>query len=43
VWKKLRGYHLGVSFLPLMEGSRVDLVFLIKLAWFKKVMQGEQL
>lgn len=43
VWRELRGYHSRVSFLPLMEGSQVDLVSPIKLAWFKKVMQSEQL
>ena len=49
MWKKLRGYHLVVS--PsclfdhwiLMEGAGVDLVSVIKLAWFEKVMQGWQL
>lgn len=49
MWKRLRRYHLVVS--PsclfdhwiLLEGTGVDLVSLIKLAWFEKVMQGWRL
>ena len=44
VWQKLRGSpSCLIDHQILMAGSWVDLVTLIKLVWFKKVMQGEQL